>query len=326
MWYLIYVQAFPHDISSVHELPADFRPPPIGNRADLIARILEVAPTADFTYPDWGVIPDPDGTGDFIEINLGHDLVVEGFALKLREKHAGPLAERIISHLGLRGVDIEAGDFFPVERPLDEDRKRWRRYQPPLPEGLTTREAAIEFLQARGYQAGARDWVVGESIWVYKSTFDSGPLEAIREHVYIVPDRVPTGRWYVMDWFSESFQNLPEALLAGMDYLAGCLVLPYPESLEVDDSEYGQRPDAASKDRTNQVKRDYLNWSALNPRAGMHVFRTREEMLEVWQEHQGAAENMPIVDFETSTAVCVFSDEGKFHRAPGQSHVASAMV
>ena len=222
---LIYVQAFPHDVSSVHKLPADFRPPPISDRAALIARILEVAPSADFTYPDWGAIPEPDGTGTFIEINLGHDLVVEGFALKLWEKRAAPLAERIIAHLGLRGVDIEAGDFFPAKRPLADSPKRWRRYHAPLPGGLTTREAAIEFLQSRGYQAWARDWAAGESIWASNSIYDCDGLECYRERVYLFPDHESTSRWCVMDMVVESFRDLTTALQAAMDHLDGCLLL-----------------------------------------------------------------------------------------------------
>lgn len=60
-----------------------------------------------------------------------------------------------------------------------------------------------------------------------------------------------------------------------------------------------------------------LNWNAKNPKAGRYIFRTREEMAEIWMSHGGKPEEMPVVDFEKHSIVAMFLDAGSYHSAPG---------
>ncbi len=55
-----------------------------------------------------------------------------------------------------------------------------------------------------------------------------------------------------------------------------------------------------------------LSWEAPHPQAGCHVFRTLEEMAQVWLLHGGEAIALPQVNFEQFTVLAVFSGEGSF--------------
>jgi len=47
----------PADALSLSDIPHDFAPAPLGQRAALIAKILEIAPQADFSHPTWENCP-----------------------------------------------------------------------------------------------------------------------------------------------------------------------------------------------------------------------------------------------------------------------------
>jgi hypothetical protein len=55
----IFVQAIPPLARSVKEIRDDFDPRSIGKRLDLVARILEMVPNADFSSPTWESIEGP---------------------------------------------------------------------------------------------------------------------------------------------------------------------------------------------------------------------------------------------------------------------------
>ena len=55
----IFVQDIPPLARSVKEIRDDFHPRPIGERLDLVARIPEVVPNADFSSPTWESIEGP---------------------------------------------------------------------------------------------------------------------------------------------------------------------------------------------------------------------------------------------------------------------------
>src|SRR5262245_31301564 len=99
----IYVQDIPPSVKSVSEMPDDFEPRPLGKRDDIISRIREVVPNADFTSPSWGLIVGPDFS---IEISIGDLEQVDGFAFHVR---GGDLAAFVVAdilcHLGLRAFD-----------------------------------------------------------------------------------------------------------------------------------------------------------------------------------------------------------------------------
>jgi len=58
----------PLDVKSVSDIPHDFRPNPLGSRAEVITRIREIFPQADFSDPSWGLF---DVAGFSIEFNMG---------------------------------------------------------------------------------------------------------------------------------------------------------------------------------------------------------------------------------------------------------------
>lgn len=55
-----------------------------------------------------------------------------------------------------------------------------------------------------------------------------------------------------------------------------------------------------------------LSWEAPHPQTGRHVFRTLEEMAQVWLLHGGDAMALPPVNFDQFTVLAVFSGEGSF--------------
>jgi hypothetical protein len=100
----------PADAHSVSDIPRDFAPAPLGQRAALIAKILEIAPQADFSDPTWGELSTPDFT---IEFNMGRDALVDSLMLHVRGgKSAVDFITALLHHLGLRAIDCSKGDFF----------------------------------------------------------------------------------------------------------------------------------------------------------------------------------------------------------------------
>jgi hypothetical protein len=77
----VFVQDLPRDARTLADIPEGYKPQPLGRRADILAGILRVAPQADFSDPTWGRIG---GSGYSIEVNLGPDDPVQGFAFHVR--------------------------------------------------------------------------------------------------------------------------------------------------------------------------------------------------------------------------------------------------
>lgn len=126
----IFVQDLPSDSRSVADIPDDFLPQPLMPRSDLIARIREVVPEADFSDPAWGVVEGPDYS---IEINVGDDDPVSSFAFHVRggDLAAGVVAA-ILDHLGLRGLDTaqdESGTGFFDPATAVNSLRRWRSFR-----------------------------------------------------------------------------------------------------------------------------------------------------------------------------------------------------
>jgi len=122
----IFVQDIPSSAKSPADIPDDFQPQPVGKRSDIIAKIQQVAPMADFSNPSWGTI---DGPNFSIEVNLGEDEQVQSFAFHIRggDDAAGVVSE-ILAHLGLRAFDTGSGDIFDPGSAV-ESLRRWRAYK-----------------------------------------------------------------------------------------------------------------------------------------------------------------------------------------------------
>jgi hypothetical protein len=82
----IFVQDIPPLARSVKEIPDYFDPKPIGKLSDLVARIREVVPNADFSSPAWGSI---EGPGYSIEVNMGDDERVEELRISRPRRRSG---------------------------------------------------------------------------------------------------------------------------------------------------------------------------------------------------------------------------------------------
>jgi len=123
----IFVQDIPPAARSVDEIPADFAPEPLGLRREILRRIQEVVPTADFSDPSWGTFDGPDFS---VEFNIGDDGNVDGFAMHIRggDSAAGFVAD-LLSRCGWRAFDpaSASGIFDPVA--ATESLKRWRAYR-----------------------------------------------------------------------------------------------------------------------------------------------------------------------------------------------------
>jgi hypothetical protein len=122
----IFVMDLPSDAQTIESIPEDFVPRPLGPRSDIIKAICIVVPYADFTDPSWGQIVAPEFV---IEVNLGHDEIVDSFAMHV---HGGDEAVAcvvaILDALGFRAVDASSGDSFNRDAALDSFH-HWRSYR-----------------------------------------------------------------------------------------------------------------------------------------------------------------------------------------------------
>jgi len=123
----IFVMDMPSDITSVGEIPSDFRPRSMGSRSAIISKIKEIIPTADFSNPSWGLVLGDDWS---IEVNIGEDEECDGFALHVRGGDAavGAVAS-ILDGLGIRAIDSQTGEFFVSGPSAIESFRKWRAYR-----------------------------------------------------------------------------------------------------------------------------------------------------------------------------------------------------
>jgi hypothetical protein len=117
----VFVQDIPPDVVKVADIPADFKPRPIADHDELVRGILEAAPEADFSDPDWGTI---DADGYSIEIGIKRRDPMYSFAFHVRDAtgEADHVIAAILRVLDLRAFDIDApsGIFVaPEDRPTE---------------------------------------------------------------------------------------------------------------------------------------------------------------------------------------------------------------
>jgi len=123
----IFVQDLPKDAKSIAEVPKDFVPGSVGARSEIIAKISEVVPDADFSNPAWGRIDDRSWS---IEVNLGEATDVRGFTFHVRGgDEAAAVVGAILERLELRGLDSGTGEFFSVGADALESFRKWRAYR-----------------------------------------------------------------------------------------------------------------------------------------------------------------------------------------------------
>ena len=123
----IFVQDLPRDARSIADIPTDFRPKTIGKRVDMIKKIRELLPEADFSDPSWGRIDHEDWS---IEVNIGESEECTGFALHVRGGDAVVgVVGGILAHLNVRALDSQTGDFFVAGAEALDSFRKWRAYR-----------------------------------------------------------------------------------------------------------------------------------------------------------------------------------------------------
>jgi hypothetical protein len=107
----IYIQDLP-DVPTIHQVPSDFRPRPIGDRASLLAGIKELLPAADVVDNDW-VFVKHGGIDLSIQLHLEQGDEVRYMVVHVHggDQCASAVAA-LLRHLGLRAHDTATGDLF----------------------------------------------------------------------------------------------------------------------------------------------------------------------------------------------------------------------
>ena len=122
----VFVQNFPPDIKSVAEIPDNFVSQPIGTREEIITKIKQIVPTANFSDKAWGII---DGSDFSIEVNLGNKDLLIGFAFHVRGPDtAAACVIEILELLDLRAFDTATGDFLNPNQAA-KGLQHWRTYR-----------------------------------------------------------------------------------------------------------------------------------------------------------------------------------------------------
>jgi len=123
----VFASRFPAETRFIKELAKDWRPDPIGARADVINQILDVVPNADFsTDSDDGHI---DSEGFSIEVTLGGGDRVDSIMFHVRGSGAPPLCVlKIIHRLGIRAYDCQTGEFLTADQ-SGKSFSDWQQYR-----------------------------------------------------------------------------------------------------------------------------------------------------------------------------------------------------
>ena len=107
----IFIQDFPN-VGSIHEVPVDFKPQPIGERDELLARIREAIPFAETMDSDWVFVK-----GDDIDLSIQFHFE-RGTLVRYMVVHvhggeqSAACVGALLQHLGLRAHDTATGELF----------------------------------------------------------------------------------------------------------------------------------------------------------------------------------------------------------------------
>ncbi|WP_256639119.1 hypothetical protein [Streptomyces murinus] len=97
------------DVTSMHELPDDYSPKPLGRQCDVLAAVTQAVPEADLSDPTWGDLSGPDWS---IEFNIGSEDPVDSIMLHIRgsgDDVLGPVF-RLAETLRCKVLDLSEGD------------------------------------------------------------------------------------------------------------------------------------------------------------------------------------------------------------------------
>lgn len=120
----VFVLNLPPGIRSLDDIPKDFEPPPLGTRAEIIAKIMAIYPQTDFGDPSWGILQLPEC---WIEFSLGAMDQVTSFAMHVRGGEQAPdIVAHILDALDVRAIDPNSKNgIFADHDSLRESFARW---------------------------------------------------------------------------------------------------------------------------------------------------------------------------------------------------------
>lgn len=123
----IYIQDLP-DVASANDIPEDFRPAPLGDREELVARILAVTPDAARQDRDWIFLKLPD-VDISIQVHMEDATLVRYFLVHVHGGDGSPAwVARIVRSLGFRALDTAMGGWFDPARP-EQGYRIWKEEQ-----------------------------------------------------------------------------------------------------------------------------------------------------------------------------------------------------
>lgn len=100
----------PAGAASIDDVAHDVRPSPLGPRDEVIARLREAFPDANFRDPSWGRL---DGGPYSIAFNMGRTGVCESVMLHVRGGAAAlDAVDRAIAALGCAAFDCQRGEAY----------------------------------------------------------------------------------------------------------------------------------------------------------------------------------------------------------------------
>jgi hypothetical protein len=181
---------------------------------------------------------------------------------------------------------------------------------------MQTREEAIAYLREHGFHAVARDWAMGETIGIFAEKLNEMLYAGI---IYIYPSEKGWSIATELNNLDLNYASLSEAVLAAEQIAPRyrAWMREIYQSLETQEPQV--TPDRAPKPapNENQLKSEGLiNWKAPHLKAGMHLFRSTEEMRRIWLSHGGGDTGMPDIDFAKYMVAAIFVDAGEYHTAP----------
>ena len=103
------------DVNSMGELAKDYKPPVLGTREELIAKIKQLLPQLDSSNPEWCVLD----AGDFsIEINMGEKEETDCITCHIHGSGGGGACiSELVKFLGFKAFDTTTGELLDLNNP-----------------------------------------------------------------------------------------------------------------------------------------------------------------------------------------------------------------
>ncbi|MFC9424624.1 hypothetical protein [Streptomyces sp. NPDC056987] len=105
----------PDDVTTMHELPDDYSPEPLGRQCDVLAAVTQAIPEVDLSDPTWGDLSGPTWS---IELNIGSEDPVDSVMLHIRGSGDDVPAPvfRLAEALRCKALDLAEGDLINPEQ------------------------------------------------------------------------------------------------------------------------------------------------------------------------------------------------------------------